>query len=364
VVTTTELTATEAASILLLSRSGALRFEASCDPTGVSLESFEVPREGSIAGWVVMNGEPLVIPDARADPRWLSQIDEATSFQTRNILAVPLQTRSGTIGVLEALNKAGDGPFNDEDVAILTTLAAQAAVAVENARLFQQSDLIAEMVHELRTPLAAIKATLRLILRPEIDEERRRQLVETIAAETARLTRLTTEFLNLTRLESGRVRLKRRPVDLPALLSHAIATLHPQARARDVTIALDIQPADGFPQVRGDAEKLRQVALNLLTNAVKYNRRGGRVWVRLGVADDGQHALLEIEDNGRGIAPQAMEHLFERFYRAADDEGYSEGTGLGLAIARRIVEAHGGTIGVVSEVGKGTTFAVTLPLAS
>jgi len=356
-----DLTETEAASILLISRSGALQFEASYNPDGLSLPSIEVPLEGSIAGWVVIHNEPLVIPDPRRDPRWSSAVDEATTFVTRNLLAVPMRTSRKVIGCLEALNKKDDQAFTEEDVDVLTTLAAQAAVAIENARLFEQSDLIAEMVHELRAPLAAIKAITHLILRPELSEEKRRSLVDTIANETTRLTRLTTEFLDLARLESGRTRLQRGPVNLPVLLHEAVMTIQPQAADRHLTVALDITPTD-FPTLMGDAEKLKQVMLNLLTNAVKYNCDGGHVWVRAFLGGDGQHAQIEVQDTGPGIPPQYLEHLFEKFYRVTDAEGYTEGTGLGLAIARRIVEMHGGTIGVQSEVGVGTTFSFTLPL--
>lgn len=357
-----DLTDTEAASILLMTRSGTLQFEASYDPHGLSLASIEVPLEGSIAGWVVQHNEPLVIPEPRRDPRWSSVVDESTDFVTRNLLAVPMRTAHKTIGCLEALNKRDDRAFTAEDVEVLTTLAAQAAVAIENARLFEQSDLIAEMVHELRAPLAAIKSITHLILRPELSEEKRRQLVDTIANETTRLTRLTTEFLDLARLESGRARLQRRPLNLPLLLHEAVMTVQPQAADRRLTVTLEITPEADFPMLIGDAEKVKQVLLNLLTNAVKYNREGGQVWIRAFPSEGGQQVQIEVQDTGPGIAPQYLEHLFEKFYRVADAEGYTEGTGLGLAIARRIVEMHGGTIGVRSEVGVGTTFFFTLPL--
>jgi signal transduction histidine kinase len=358
-----DLTNTEAASILLMARDGSLRFEAAIDPTGYSaFDSIAVPLDSSIAGWVVQNSEPLVIPDVRTEPRWSSNVDEETEFKTRNILAVPMRTHNKTIGCLEALNKRDDEAFTDEDINTLTTLAAQAAVAIENARLFEQSDLIAEMVHELRTPLAAIKATTYLILRPEIVEPRRTDMVNTIRRETDRLTRMTTEFLDLARLESGRTRLQRQMIDLPRLLADALSTVQHQATDRKVKLELVIDPPTGLPQVTGDGEKLTQVTLNLLTNAVKYNKEGGRVWLRAILQEGGKKILVQIEDTGLGMSKENLEHMFEKFYRVADTEGYTQGTGLGLAIAKRIVEGHGGEIGVESEVGVGTTFWYTLPV--
>jgi signal transduction histidine kinase len=360
VVAATELTATEASSILLVDkRTGVLRFEAAIDTTGFGLASIEVPIESSIAGWVVTNGEPLLIADVSNEPRWSSNVDEQSEFQTRNMLAVPMRTHDKVIGCLEALNKSGDQPFTDEDVNTLTTLAAQAATAIENARLFQQSDLIAEMVHELRTPLAAITATTHILVRPEIGEERRVDMVRTISEETQRLTRMTTEFLDLARLESGRSRLARDPVDPAAIVRDAVETVEPQASTRQIDLTLEITPPE-LPTITGDEEKLKQVMLNLLTNAIKYNREGGQVGVSAVQYDD--YVAISVADTGYGISDENLPHIFEKFYRVADHEGFTQGTGLGLAVAKRIVEGHGGRIAVESEVGVGTTFTFTLPI--
>ncbi|HPV07349.1 MAG TPA: GAF domain-containing sensor histidine kinase [Aggregatilineales bacterium] len=358
----TDLIETEAASILLLNRSGTLHFEASIDPEGLSLESVEVPLDNSLAGWVVTHGEPLLIADVRQEPRWSSQIDDTTTFRTRNLLAVPMRVQRRIVGCLEAVNKRDDRAFTDEDVNTLTTLAAQAAVAVENARLFEQSDLISEMVHEIRTPLAAIRATMHIIDRPELSEEKRRKLLETVQQETSRLTNLTTEFLDFARLESGRTRLQRRPVDIIRLIWDAAETMRQQADARNITLDTELPTPDGRFHVVGDAEKIRQVVLNLLSNAIKYTRPGGHVWLRGGL--DGNFFRVEVEDTGIGISERHLPHVFDKFFRVDDDTSDRHGSGLGLAIARRIVEGHGGTIGVRSEQGKGSVFWFMLPLPS
>ncbi len=356
----TELTRTEGASILLLDkRSGTLRFEAALDPTGINLNSIEVPLENSIAGWVVRNGEPLLIADVSTEPLFFNKVDEKSGVQTRNLVAVPMRAHNKVVGCIEALNKKNDEAFNDEDVNTLATLAAQAAVAIENARLFQQSDLISEMVHELRTPLAAINATTHIVLRPEISEEKRVQLVDTIAQETKRLTRMTTEFLDLARLESGRTRLVQEQVDLAPILNSAADTVSHQARERNVTLSVEVDPPN-LPKIVGDGEKLKQVILNLLTNAVKYNREGGTVTLRAELAEE--MVQITVRDTGMGISPENQAHLFEKFFRVTDSEGYTQGTGLGLAIAKRIIEGHGGAIRVESEVGVGTAFIFTLPI--
>lgn len=356
-----ELTDTEAASILLMdSTEENLQFEASITEGLVSLGQITVPIESSIAGWVVTNGEPMIIDDVSNEPRWSSSVDDASEFRTRSLLAVPMRTRDNVIGCLEGVNKRYDAGFSEDDVEMLTTLAAHAAVAIQNARLFEQSDLIAEMVHELRTPLAAIKATTHIILRPEIGEDRRKDMVDTIAQETDRLTRMTTEFLDLARMESGRKAVVKEPFDLGELLSRTVETVRPQANDRNLTLTVDLRPA-ALPQVVGDREKLGRVVLNLLTNAIKYNRESGAVYVRGIKMDD--YIQVEVEDTGLGISEQNLPHLFEKFYRVADTEGYTQGTGLGLAITRRIVEMHGGEIWVESTLGEGTNFLFTLPLS-
>lgn len=355
-----ELTQTEAASILLLDpRSGNLRFEAAIDPVGLSLQSAEVPLESSIAGWIVTHGEPLLIADVSNEPRFFSQIDQSSGFTTRNLLGVPMTTHDKVIGVLEALNKEGDEAFTDEDVSTLTTLAAQAAIAIENARLFQQSDLIAEMVHELRTPLAAINATTHILKRTDLDENRRFDLVNTIKLETERLTRMTSEFLDLARLESGRAQLAKNPYDLSELLHWCVRTVTPQAADRAVEVVTEITPEE-LPQMIGDPEKVKQVFLNLLTNAIKYNKEGGTVEVVATLLDDSMQ--VSVSDTGVGISEDNLPHIFEKFYRVTDTEGYTQGTGLGLAIAKRIVEGHGGDMRVDSMQGEGTTFSFTLPM--
>jgi len=356
-----DLTGAESASIMLMDRNGEnLRFEAYINQGDLSLDSILVPIESSVAGWVVTHGEPLLIDDVSLEPRWSRAVDDASEFETRNLLAVPMHARTKVIGCLEAVNKMGNQPFSEDDMTVLQTLAAHAAVAIENARLFEQSDLISEMVHELRTPLAAIKAITHSLMRPELSDAQRVQMIGTITAETDRLTRMTTEFLDLARLESGRKRIARDPVDIVALLRSATDTVHEQAAERGITVHLNLEPATGMPVVLGDREKLSQVLLNMLSNAIKYNREEGQVWLKAALA--GSQIVVSVRDTGYGIPEESLPHLFERFFRVQDQEGYTQGTGLGLAIAKRIIEGHGGTIGVESEVGVGTLFTFTLPV--
>ncbi|MBI3177275.1 MAG: GAF domain-containing sensor histidine kinase [Chloroflexi bacterium] len=352
------MTDTEAASIMLVdSRTGQLRFEASTDPSADVMESIVVPVEGSIAGAIFSTGKPLMIDDVAADPRHFRGVDNKVTFITRSILGVPLVSKEKSIGVLQALNKKGGEAFTQEDLHFLEALAAQAAVAIVTARLFQQSDLIAEMVHEIRTPLAALSASTHLLLRNDLSADQREEMVRTIQSETSRLATMTTDFLDLARLESGRARFVRERFDLPRLVYECLQVVQPQADSRRVT--MDVLLPGEWPAVFADRGKIKQVLLNLLTNAVKYNREGGTVHVSGLDAPD--HVSITVVDSGRGIPPPALPHIFEKFYRVADSEGWTQGTGLGLAIAKRIVEAHGGAIFIGSTVNVGTAFTFTLP---
>jgi signal transduction histidine kinase len=353
-----ELTESEAASILLLDQgTGELRFEMASNIPMSELQDIVVPLEGSIAGWVVMHGEARVIEDVSRDPDFYSSVDEALQFRTRNVLAVPLRAPSKVIGALEAVNKRDGERFSSDDIKTLSILAGQAAIALENARLFQQSDFMAEMVHELRTPLAALKTSTALLRRNELPDKRRAEIIETMQEETDRLIRLTSDFLDLARLESGRAKLDIRPVECSRLLRECVDVIAPQAAERDLTVHVDAEPIE----ITLDRGKMKQVLLNLLTNAVKYNRDHGSIYARIRPLGDDQ-VQIAIQDTGYGIAKENQKQLFQKFYRAADTAGFTHGTGLGLAIVKHIIEAHGGSITLESQPNVGSTFYIELPL--
>lgn len=354
-----ELTDCEAASLLLYDpKSQHLYFEAATNALMEGVGRQTVPTESSIAGWVFSHAEPLLVEDALTDPRFFREMDVLTRFQTRSVLGVPLRTQDKTLGVIEAVNKR-KGRFDDQDIRILQALAAQAAIHIENSRLFQQSDVVSEMVHELRTPLAALLAASYLLQRPDLPRDQLEKLGGSIYSEVKRLNEMATDFLELARLESGRTRFTREPVDLAGLVRECLEVVRPQAEAERLRLEGVFAPEVG--PVFGDRNRLKQVVLNLLTNAVKYNQKGGLI--RVAVSVEGSHAVLAVTDTGRGIPPESLPHMFERFYRVPDQEGATTGSGLGLAIAKRIVDANRGTIEIESEVGRGSTFTVRLPVA-
>jgi signal transduction histidine kinase len=355
-----ELIDTEAASILLIDPStGELRFELASNLNAAEIETIVVPMEGSIAGWVVTHGEPRVIQDVRQEPSFFPLVDDRVEFTTRNLLAVPLRVQQKVIGTLEAVNKRHGQPFDSADIQLLTTLAGQAASAIENMRLFQQSDFMAEMVHELRTPLAALRTSIFLIQRPDLAEGQRTEIVATMRSEIERLITMTNDFLDLARLESGRIRLETAPIALDALIAECVTIVMPQADAQ----AIAVHTLSSGVVVTADRNKIKQVLLNLLTNAIKYNRPHGQIRVEVTrlERDGAAWAQTTVHDTGFGIGREAQKSMFQKFYRVSENATQVQGTGLGLAIAKHIIEAHRGTIGLSSEIGIGSSFWFTLP---
>jgi signal transduction histidine kinase len=355
-----DLSNAQAASILLYDeRKQQLHFQTATNLAEPLMRGLIVPVEGSLAGWIVTNREPIITSEAQKDPRHFGAVGEITKVTTTSMLGVPLIAKDEVIGALEAINKR-IGQFDEEDQKVLMALGAQAAIAIENARLFQQSDLISEMVHELRTPLASVNTAAHLLLRPEVSDEQRRRVVQIIHNETTRLTEMTTAFLDLARLESGRAQFNVQTFNLGPLLQECASMMRGRAGESGLRLRVDI-PKD-IPPLKADRDKIKQVLLNLLSNAIKYNRPGGEIILQVETRPD--RFILSVSDTGLGIHPEDIAHLFEKFYRVQSTEQVAPGTGLGLAICKRIVEAHSGEIKISSKVGAGTTVRFTLPVKS
>jgi len=354
-----DITHAEAASILLYDDTARqLYFQVATNIDEPTMRGLVVPLEKSIAGWIVINRKSVRIDDAHKDLRFFSDVEQTIGYSTKSLLGIPLITKNKVVGVLEVLNKKR-GKFTDPDESMLTVLGAQAAVAIENARLFQQSDLIAEFVHELRTPLASLSTATYLLLRPEMSREQRDQIVNNIHNETLRLNSLASSFLDLARLESGRVQFRKTRFSVADLLYESRDVMMSKAQESNIQIRVDV-PND-MPLMEADRDKIKQVILNLMSNAVKYNRPNGSVIVS-GSFNDTEESII-IQDTGIGIPDDSISHLFQKFYRVREHEGKASGTGLGLSICKQIVQGHNGRIEVKSKMGVGTSFGIHFPRA-
>ena len=353
-----DLCGTEEASILLYDQNRhELRFEAATNMDDPLLRGVSVPVDSSLAGWMVTNRQPVLIENVENDARHFSQVGVAVNMQIKSLLGVPLIRKEKVIGALEAVNKRS-GSFSVQDQDLLSALGAQAAIAIENSRLFQQTDLISDLVHELRTPLASLNTAAHLIPRPEITDEQRVRFIGIIQQEISRLSDLTTSFLDLARLESGRTQFHSEAFALKPVLEDCLEIMRSRAEEKNLSLSGTIPAA--LPDLKGDKDKIQQVILNLLSNAIKYNYPQGQVV--LTVQDNDHEIIVSVRDTGPGISEENLKHLFEKFYRVPGTEKLALGTGLGLSICKRIVEAHGGKIDVQSQEEQGTTFSVHLPL--
>ncbi|HKJ40122.1 MAG TPA: GAF domain-containing protein, partial [Anaerolineales bacterium] len=296
-----DITHAEAASILLYDDTARqLYFQVATNIDEPTMRGLVVPLEKSIAGWIVTNRQSLRIEDAHKDERFFSDVEQSIGYETKSMLGIPLITKNKIVGVLEVVNKKR-GKFTDPDESMLTVLGAQAAVAIENARLFQQSDLISEFVHELRTPLASLSTATYLLLRPEMSREQSDQIVNNIHNETLRLNSLASSFLDLARLESGRVQFRKTRFSSADLIYEARDVMMSKAQEADIQVRVDL-PSD-MPLLEADRDKIKQILLNLISNAIKYNRSNGSVILQGDFTEE--EVSITVQDTGLGIPDDA-----------------------------------------------------------
>ncbi len=292
------------------------------------------------------------------------------ALQMRSLIAAPLISRGRTLGALSLCATTDSGRrFTTADLPVAEELARRAALAVDNARLLHaaeaanrlKDEFLATVSHELRTPLNVMLGWLEMLRRGTVPAEKQARALETIERNARAQARLIEDLLDVSRIISGKLRLDFAPVELASLAEGVVESMRPAAEQRGLALTSSIDPAAGH--VAGDASRLAQMVTNLVGNALKFTERGGRVAVSLARAGD--KLELRVADDGRGIAPEFLPRVFDRF-RQADGRGDRAhgGLGLGLAIVRQLVELHGGQVEAQSAgEGKGATFVVRLPRA-
>jgi two-component system, NtrC family, sensor kinase len=328
--------------------------------------------EGAV-GQMAVTREPLQIPDIAAEGAYESRLRGALlEAGTRAILAIPLLHEERIVGGL-VVTRRTPGAFTPEIVEILKTFATQSALAIQNARLFHEierksrqlevasqhkSEFLANMSHELRTPLNAIIGFSEVLAERMFGDlnEKQEEYLKDIHASGQHLLSLINDILDLSKVEAGRMELA--DFHLPQAIDNALVLVRERTRRRGITLEQSIDPRHGA--IHGDERKIKQVLLNLLSNAIEFTPEGGRVGVRAAPVD--QHVEVAISDTGVGIAPEDHEAVFEEFRQVGAAEKRAEGTGLGLALTRKFIELHGGGISVKSQVGAGSTFTFTLPV--
>ncbi len=363
----------ENSSILAYDKdSQSLRFVAAPFYILDAMHTMSVPVDSSVAGKVYTSGQPLAINQADGDERIYRDVDRALDFKTRSLLAVPLIFKGKTIGVLEAVNKLQAARFTEEDVLILQTLAAQAAIALENHRLLEdsqrayqqvieldrmKSDFIAIASHELRTPLGVILGHATFLLETSSPEQA--QELDIIVKSSLRLKEIIEEFSNVDHFEHGLSRLRRGKVALSQVVQEVANSFREMAIQKEITLSTEL-PKNPLT-VEGDAAKIAMALREVVKNALTFTNTGGQVRVRLEHIPN--YARISVIDNGIGIPANEQARIFQRFYQVEKHLTRRHGgMGLGLSIARDMVEMHGGKITVDSLEGKGSRFVMLLPV--
>ncbi len=369
----TELTNSEAASILLYERdSGQLRFAVTPLHQGDSLDQLNVPLDESAAGWAFTNRRPLVIQDAADDPRVFRKVDQTIDFETRSLLAVPLMIKKEPIGVVEAVNKLEQGHYTEDDLEFLETLAAQAAIAIENARLLRElqtanielerldrmkSDFVAITSHELRTPLGLILGHATYLT--EIVPKEYTEQVEAITRSAMRLKTIIEDLSSIAHKEQGEARIRRTFFSMSDLAQEVLERFSTLASEKSIKLLPEL-PRKGSLKVEADREKLKVALSHLVRNALTFTDPDGTVSIQ--AEKQNGYVKVTVSDSGIGIPEDDVARVFERFFQVETHLTRKHGgMGLGLSIAKAMIELHGGQIWCESEEGAGSKFAFIIP---
>jgi signal transduction histidine kinase len=313
---------------------------------------------------------------ATADDAPARSRDAYAQVGARAVMVAPMLWETQALGAI-SVGRPSPGPFSEKEIALLRTFSDQAAIAIQNTRLFQEiedkshqleiankhkSEFLANMSHELRTPLNAIIGFSEVLLERLFGDlnDKQDDYLKDIHSSGKHLLTLINDILDLSKIEAGRMELEPSRFDVAPAIGNALTLIRERAQKHGIALAQNVDPALGA--IVADERKFKQILLNLLSNAVKFTPDGGRIEVTA-VRRDG-HAEIAVRDTGIGIAPEDQAAVFEEFRQVGHDyTKKQEGTGLGLALTRKFVELHGGRIGVESAPGKGTTFTFTIPLA-
>jgi signal transduction histidine kinase len=362
----------EAVSIMLYDEKEEKLFIAAATNTQPGeLENIPIPLEGSIAGTILRANRPITVNDVDKDPRHYSNVSDQVQFAVRSLVGVPMAIQNRVTGVLEALNKRAGG-FGDQDAELLSIIASQAAVAINNARLLQalqeaneelnkvdklKSDFMAVASHELRTPLGIILGYATFL-----KEEAQGELSEhanSVLNAAVRLQTLVEDMTNMNLLYTKKADLQQKPVILQEIIHRAYMNVVSAAEAKHDILKINL-PREKII-VNADP-KLILVFVNVLNNAIRFTPDQGKIYLQLKKEND--KAVVEITDNGIGIPKDKLDRIFDQFFQVEDHMTRKfGGLGLGLAIARAFAELHDGKIWAESDgPGKGATFKIVLPI--
>jgi len=363
--TAAQIVGAEGASILLIDPdTGGMSFHVAAGPGAELAKSIPLPPGAGICGHVAQTGEPLIVNDTQNDPRLYRKVDDATGLTTRNLLCVPLRSRTRLWGVLEMINKQGNADFDERNLRVTEAIGGQIALALENAHLhveiLQKERLatvgrtVSGLAHCVKNVLNGIRSGSAVIdrhLRAD-DFEKVREGWSVVRKNNDMLSNLVLDMLSLARDTNFHPF----PTDVNDLVEQVCRLQTDRAAARRISVRCTGEP--GLDEIMTDPTQLYRCLLNLVSNAVDACDEGGDVHVRTCRNPAKSRFTISIMDNGPGIAPENRAKLFAEFFTTKG----SQGTGLGLPVTKKLIDAMGGTITFHSVVGRGTRFVVALPL--
>jgi signal transduction histidine kinase len=322
-------------------------------------------RPGLPLADVLREGKPLLVERVAEADLPAHQREQLERLDTRSFIAVPLITRGRTLGALELGSTRTDRFYGSKDLDLALELGRLAALFIDNARLFAgqrdavslRDEVLSIVAHDLRNPLNTIQLAGELLAEREANAEGV-DIARVVLRSVETMNRLIQDLLDVAKVESGtRLPLKPGVHDVAALAAESLTIIRPQAEAKGLRLEADIRP---MPLAQVDRKRIMQVLDNLLGNALKFTDAGS---IRVAAGPDGNGGLrVSVQDTGSGIPAAEQAHIFDRFWQAR--KARRGGAGLGLAITKGIIESHGGSIRVISEEGRGTTFEFTLPLVA
>jgi signal transduction histidine kinase len=358
------------ASLMLIDKKkNELIIEAASGLKGEIIKQARTKLGEGIAGWVAKELKPLLIKNINDFPHLKKKPYKAvTKYNTNSLLSVPLVIKNELVGVLNLTDKKNKSHFSKDDLDLLVTIAQQAAISVRNSRQYRQliklneekNKAISNLSHELKSPLATIKEGINLVndgILGEINDKQKKSLTTSLES-INRLVRMINNLLDISKIEAGRLTMRRSLIDLGILVESVYESFEPLAKKS--SIQLKLLPSKNSIKIWADQDKIFEVVSNLLSNAIKYNVRGGSVIVE--IIDKDIDVLISVRDTGRGMSSDGISKIFERYggLSFSKDDGI-DSTGLGLSIAKEIVDLHRGKIEVESQLGKGSSFTISLP---
>lgn len=328
----------------------------------------------SLASTVFRTSTPLVSNDAERDGWIIPELRERLGIE--NVLVVPLSSGRQPLGVLAAVNSS-KGQFDEEDLRFTSLLGHRVGSVIELSRAREReralmhrlreadrtkSDFVSILAHELKGPMTTVVGFGQMLDEhwATLEDDKRSQFIGIIRRETQRLAAMVSDLLDVSRMESGNLRYEFEPMSMSDLIENIVQVHGNIAEKHELEVTLD----PDLPKVSGDKDRLRQVVINLLTNAVRYSPEGTQILVRAERRSDEGAIRVSVTDQGIGIAPDDADRIFSKFAMLPKPAWTKKGTGLGLFITKAIVDAHGGRLWVESEPGEGSTFIFTVPVVT